>query len=56
MFWKLIIKVLKYTKKPYIRAIKEGEDVYIINIYKFVSADDEMKEWKDALGKPKACG
>lgn len=51
MFWKLIIKVLKCTKKPYIRAIKEREGVYIINIYKFVLADDELKEWKDALGK-----
>ena len=54
MLWKLVIKVLKCQRKNYLRAIKLGRDVFIIDIHRFIPAEKEIQKWKEALGKPKA--
>lgn len=54
MFWKLVISLLKLKDKDYIRTIRSGESTYIVNIHKFISAEDELTKWKDALENPKA--
>lgn len=51
MFWKFIIGLLDCKTKDYLKAVPMGKEVYFINIKKYVSPEEELKKWKDALGE-----
>lgn len=54
IFWKLLIMLLKCSKKDYLRAIYFRNQIYIVNIRRFVTAGDDLKKWKNAFERTKA--
>ncbi|MFR3662034.1 MAG: hypothetical protein ACLTVN_11635 [Blautia hansenii] len=49
--WRAILLILGRKKENLSRAIRFKGEVYIVNIYKFTSAEKELLEWKTALDK-----
>lgn len=47
--WRFIIWLLRCRDADYFKAVKVGDDSYIISIEKFVPVSEEMKKWKNAL-------
>lgn len=42
MFWKFIIGLLGCKEKDYLKAIKKKENIYVIDIHKFVPTEEEL--------------
>lgn len=49
MFWKFIIGLLGCKEKDYLKVIKKKEDIYVIDIHKFVPAEEKLAKWRSAL-------
>jgi len=43
MLWKMIIRILHCSKKSYTRLIRSGNEVYVVDIEKYVPASDQIK-------------
>lgn len=54
MLWKLIIRFLQCHKRDYIRAISSGKDIFIVEIQKYVPAEQELQQWISAFERAKA--
>lgn len=49
MFWKILIRILRCSKKDYVRAVRLGKDAYIITLSKFVPAQEELRKWAETF-------
>lgn len=52
--WKMILFLLGKRKRDYTRAVKFGGDIFVIEIREFVSANEEISKWKNALDSSRA--
>lgn len=49
MFWKILIRILRCSKKDYAKAVRSGRDTYIITLSKFVPAQEELRKWAETF-------
>lgn len=49
--WKILLVFMGKRKCDYIRTVKLNGKVFVIEIKEFVSADEELSKWKNALDR-----
>lgn len=53
MLWKVLIKLF-IRKTEYKRLVKIGTEVYVVDVYTYISPQKELRRWKNAFEKSKA--
>lgn len=51
MLWKLLIRILRSQESSYVRMVKVKNELYIVRIEKYESADDFIGRMEKALRK-----
>ena len=46
--------LLRCSKRDYLRAVYFRNQIYIVDIHRFVAAGDDLKKWKNAFDRSKA--
>lgn len=52
--WKILLFLLGKRKRDYVRVVKFGSDIFVIEIKEFISTNEEISKWKNALGSSRA--
>ncbi|MFG6368473.1 MAG: hypothetical protein K1W16_08605 [Lachnospiraceae bacterium] len=54
MIWKIAVRLLGCRNRNYIKAISLKNEIYIIEIHKFVPVSKEIRQWENAFEASKA--
>lgn len=54
MFWKIIVRLLRCRNRNYKKVIPMKEGIYIVDIYRFIPIDEELRKWQSALEDERA--